>query len=42
VVVVYENGNGNGKGIWRERKERKKRGTRKWDDVRLVPINLLG
>jgi hypothetical protein len=32
--------NGNEKGIW-ERKERKKRGTRKWDDMGPVPINLL-
>jgi hypothetical protein len=30
-----------GKGVWK-RKERKMRGTSKWDDVRLVPINLLG
>jgi hypothetical protein len=30
-----------GKGIW-ERKERKKRGTRKWDDMGPMPINLLG
>ena len=28
-----------GKGMW-ERKERKKKGTRKWDDLGLVPINL--
>jgi hypothetical protein len=29
------------KGVWKG-KERKMRGTRKWDDGRLVPINLLG
>jgi hypothetical protein len=37
--MIFGSENGNGKGVWKG-KEKKMRGTRKWDDGRLLTINL--